>query len=226
MLIADVGKDTIEERERRAGRHGRRNPGLRHQREERHGLEQYRLPAGVRATHQQGVFRGRHGERERHDDGRILHHEERMPTFDNREANSGGRKLRSRARVSFGEAGTGIERIERDEGINGRDQRLSVRPQRLGRLRENPLHFADLRGLQLANAIAELHGRRRLDKYRASTRRRVVHDPANRATPFAPHRYHPAAVPHRHRPIVHAVVRIEFRDQPLEQLDQISLRAT
>jgi hypothetical protein len=56
-----------------------------------------------------------------------------------------------------GEARARVERVERDQRVEGVDHRLAQRAQLLGELEEDALHLVLLARLELADAVAELH---------------------------------------------------------------------
>src|SRR5205807_1845336 len=68
------------------------------------------------------------------------------------------------------EARAGDERIERDESFEGFAKRLTVRPELVGEIGEDAVDFFDFLDLELADAIARLDGRRRLDEERSACR--------------------------------------------------------
>ena len=79
----------------------------------------------------------------------------------------------------------------------------------IGELEKDAFHFLQLLRFQLANAIAEFHGRRRLDEQRGTGRRRVVYDAARRDASLAAHRNHVSPVAQRDRHVAHAMMGIE-----------------
>ena len=166
---------------RLSGADRRGNARLRQRRDEAERLEQHRLAAGVRSGDEQRALVGIHLEIERHDVD-ALREQQRMPSVADREALARRRRASAGAQRELDrEARARVQRVELDERVERREHRVAMRTQRVGELAQNALDLLELLGLELANAIAELDRRRRLDEQRAARRRRVVHDAADGA---------------------------------------------
>ena len=99
-----------------------------------------------------------------------------------------------------------------------------MRAKSFTQIRQYSVDFFDLFDLKLANAIACLNRRRRLDEERAACSRGVVDDPTDRALRFPAHGNHETTVANCHRHVGDALVGLELRHSALEKLDQLPLR--
>ena len=193
LLVADVGEHIVEARDPALGTHRRRDAALHHQRTESERLEQHRLSAGVRTRDEQRAFVGMHVEVER-DHAHALRQQQRMAPLTHMEALARGDELGIGAPVRERIARAPVQRIERDERLERRGDRLALRSQRLRELQQDPLALCDLLGFELAYAIPRLDRGGRLHEQRLPRLRTVVHDPAERAATLATHRDHVATV--------------------------------
>ncbi len=123
-----------------------------------------------------------------------------------------------------GVAGAGAEVVEGDAHLPGRGEPLAVRPQQVGQLAQHTLHLPLLRGLEVAQLVAELDDLGRLDEHRRPARRRVVHDAADPAPRRGAHGDHVAVVAHGHGRIGDGVLRVEVVEQGLEPRDEALTR--
>ncbi len=116
------------------------------------------------------------------------------------------------------------ERVELDQRVERRRHLGVVRSHEVGELGEDALHLARLFGLELADAVPRLDRRRRLHEQRPPRGRLVVDDAAHRAARLATDRNHVPAVPHRHRHVGDALMRLQPSHQALEQLHELAFR--
>ena len=139
----------------------------------------------------------------------------------------GGRAERQWCTAGFnGIARTRVQGIERDERIERGDQLIVIRMELSGELAQDALDFTLLLDLELAHAIAELHGGGRLHEDRGAGSRAIVHDPAHIAARFAAHGHDPPSVAHRNRQVAHLVMRFELRHFTLEQAHELPFGLT
>jgi hypothetical protein len=96
--------------------------------------------------------------------------------------------------------------------------------QQIGELAQHALHLLLLFAFQLANAIAELDGRRRLDEQRSSGAGRAVHDPADLPRTLAANGDDVAPLANGHRHVGRAVMRLEPSHHPLENAHELTVR--
>ena len=97
-----------------------------------------------------------------------------------------------------------------------------MRPKRIGELAEYAIDLLALFGLELANAVSELDGRRRLDEQRGASGRRAVNDAADTAAALTSHRDHIPAVAHGDRHVRDAMVWVEPLDRTLEKPNEVT----
>ncbi len=223
LLVADVGEAIIEERDAALVAHGGGDPRLGHRGEQAERLEQHRLAAGVRAGEEQRALARVHREVER-DHGAGTRGEQRMAAGEDREAFARRRERRRHARELIREASARVQRVEHDERLERFGEAIAQRTHLVGERREDALDLVALLRLDLADAVTEFHGGRRLHEQRAAAPRLVVHDAAHGVPPFAAHRDHVATVAHRHRHVGHARVVVEAREDLLEHLHELGLR--
>ena len=224
LLVAHVGENVVHEGNHRPRAHGRRHPRLQEGEGEPDGLEQHRLAAGIGTGEQQGALRCRERKVER-DDDHPLGDEERMAPLDDPHRRARLVEVHGRRTDVEGKTCPGTERFELDQRLERCGHPRLEGAQPVARLAQNALALLDLVALELADAVAELHGGRRLDEQRGARPRAVVHDATHRATGLAAHGHHMAAIANGHRGVEHALVGGERRDDAFEQAHEICLGA-
>jgi hypothetical protein len=223
LLVSDIGERVVEDRDAALRTDRRRDSGLRQRRQQTDRLEQDGLAACVRPGHEERSLVRIHRQIERNDIS-TLRDEQRVAAVLHVEPLARRDERRGRAGECVGETCAGEQRVELDERVERRDNFVAPRAQLVGQLDQNALDLFDFIRLELAHTVAELDRRRRLDEYRRTGRRRVVHDPAGDRASAATNGNDEPAVAHRHRHVGHAMLRIEALHHAFENSNQLALR--
>jgi hypothetical protein len=186
LLVADVGHDPVEERDRRARRTREGHPAPHEERRQAGRLQRERLPARVRPRDHEHVEIPRQAQVDRDDlretsQARLL--EEQRVERGAQEQTGRGAGLAGQerdARARFRRPGGRREReLQAREPFSGVGEARSRGDDPARELEQDPLDLAPFLRGDLGQAVAERHDLARLDEERLAALRAIVDDPGD-----------------------------------------------